>query len=182
MKYPPTLTTHHRTTTNTTHGGGSSEEYEHNQQYQYDTSASTESVPTINYSSSAKHRENTWDEEENISSGYSKPKHSYRSLLLIPVIAILNLCLVLYFYIPLHSKLNIRMVWSLDDLKKDYDILIGEEAVNHSFELFCLFCCIYLFVSKLNSILTFLRIKFVVYLGMLFIESIVIITQLEQYF
>ena len=114
---------------------------------------SSDMIPNMNYSrSEIGNDENSrvW-EEEIISSSedeIKRPKPSYKSLLWIPLVIILNLCVVLYFYIPLHKKLNIRMIWNLDDLKKVYGAITSKEAEKHSFELWCLFFSLYLFVSK----------------------------------
>ena len=78
-----------------------------------------------------------------------KFKTPYRNLLLIPLVGVISFAVVMFFYLPLHAKLNINMVWNLDDLKRVYGILKSDEADQYSFELFCLFCSVYLFVSLL---------------------------------
>ncbi|KAG2383555.1 hypothetical protein C9374_004226 [Naegleria lovaniensis] len=114
------------------------------------TTLTPDMIPNMNYSrSDIGNDENSrvW-EEENISSSeeeIKRPRPSYKSLLWIPLVIILNLCVVLYFYIPLHKKLNISMIWNLDDLKKVYGAITSKEAEKHSFELWCLFCSLYLF-------------------------------------
>ncbi|KAL9647941.1 hypothetical protein ABK040_008210 [Willaertia magna] len=69
---------------------------------------------------------------------------SYKRLLLIPLFAMICISIVLIFYVPLHTKLKINMVYNLQELKELYNILLSDQAKEYSFSLFCLFCSLYL--------------------------------------